>query len=231
MAIDDVYVVTISANEPQGVLQNSMAFVRTTATEPITADFVTLGSAMKEISRTVQNSAIAYSTVKARQFRGGTVTWPSGPDCTPTGGAIFEGSLTGTLTGGATGQEMLPPQCALVTTLRTAQVGRRRRGRWYTGGLSELNQNGGTWVSSILTTLDGAWLSFFNTYTPSVPASGFRLGIWSVRTASGCVPGPNGKGHVRVDAPNPAAAFEPCTTYVLRNTVYTQRRRVLGVGR
>lgn len=230
MAVDDVYVLTVSATTSAGIIQNSLAFNRTVTTEPISGDFSTLAIAVKEIIRAQQTTALSYSSWKARQVRGADVTWPSGTDCNPIGGKLFEGLFTSNQLG-LLGGDVLPPQCAAVVTLRTAQIGRRRRGRFYHGGMSEVNQNNGVWSSGLLTPLDAGWLSFFNTYTPAAPASGFRLGIWSYRTASGCETALGGKGHVRIDPPSPATAFEPCTTYVVRPTVYTQRRRVAGVGR
>lgn len=230
MAIEDVYVLTLSARSTAGIVQNSLAFIRTSSTEPIAGDFGALAVAIKDIHRSRQSTGLTYESWKARQVRGVGVTWPTGNDCNPVGGNLFEGLITSNGQGQLAG-DGLPPQCALVTTIRTAKIGRRRRGRFFAGGFTETDQNNGVWGSTILTPVDAAWLAFFNTYTVAAPTGGNRLGIWSFRTASGCVANPTGKGHTRVDSPAPEQAFEPATTYTLRPTVYTQRRRVTGVGR
>ena len=230
MALDDVYVLTVSARITGGIVQNSLAFLRTSATEPVTADFAAVAVDVKDLIRTQQTNTMTYESWKARQVRGANVTWPSSGKCNPIGGHLFEGTFTTNLPGGSA-SDALPPQCALVVTLRTSEVGRRRRGRFYHGGMIEANQANGVWNSSVLTPLETAWAAFFTKYAVVAPVSNFRLGIWSFRTASGCVARPTGGGHDRIDPPDPAAAFEDCTSYTIRSTVFTQRRRVAGVGR
>lgn len=229
MAVDDTYVLTVSSRSPAGVMQNSLAFNRTIETAPIAGDFATVAIAMKDLYRTSQSTGVTYVGWRARQVRGAGVTWPAGPDCNPIGGNLFEGLFTTNTTGGNP-IGMLPAQCAMVVTMKTAQIGRRHRGRNYFSGLTEDNQDAGTWSGSLLTTIDANWLAFYNTYTPAAPVSGFRLGVWSYRTASGCAPNPVTHVHERVDPPSPATAFTPALTYTVRPTVYTQRRRVAGVG-
>lgn len=229
MAIDDVYQMTVTYRTTAGIMQNTLAFIRTEATEPAQAGFQTLGEAIRQVHKQAQNIGVTYTGWKARQVRGANVTWPSGTDCSPVGGNYFEGLLTTAGAGGTSG-DMLPPQCALVTTLKTATIGRTHRGRFYAGGFGEGDQSGGIWNVQLTDAITTAWGTFFTAYGSAAPTSGFKLGIWSYRTASGCTQSPTGSGHVRVESPNPAQAFTPVTSLLVRNTVYTQRRRVAGVG-
>lgn len=64
-----------------------------------------------------------------------------------------QGWLSGSATPGvrSTASERLPSACCAVATLKTANVGRRARGRMFLSGtLTELDQNGGVWQGSIL---------------------------------------------------------------------------------
>jgi len=229
MAVDDVYQVTMMARNVGGLNMSTLAVSRTSTTEPVAADFATFASAFKDCFRIDQSSTHVYTTYRARQVRGANVTWPASGPCSPVGGNLFEGALLGTLNGSDNGQA-LPHQCAMVLTLRSATVGRRHRGRIYIGGWGEANQDAGVWATNFLSGVDGRFLNFVNAHNVAAPTDGFRLGIWSFRTASGCRQLPSGKGHERIDPPNPAQAFTPMTVHTTRSTVYTQRRRVQGVG-
>jgi hypothetical protein len=229
VAIDDVYQVSITARTPAGLAMNVYAFKRTSATEPTQSDFQTLSDELKELHRPHQASGVTYTTWRARQVRGTGVTWPTGSACNPVGGNLFEGSLSGTLAGNNVAQA-LPWQCSLVVTHKTATIGRRHRGRTYVYGFCEDGQDSGTWVSAVQTNIGTNWGTFYTAHAVAAPTSGFQFGIWSYRTASGCVPGPGGSGHLRVESPSPSTAFSMAVTAVIRSTVYTQRRRVVGVG-
>jgi hypothetical protein len=162
--------------------------------------------------------------------RAAGVVYPTGALCNPVGGRVLEGNFTGGTVGTDSGPG-LPPQCAMVTTIKTDQIGRRRRGRFYAGGWTESVQTDGTWSSTVLTNVETTWQGFFTEHAVALPTDGFRLGIWSVRTATGCGPDPVTGEHKRLDAPSPDTAFTPAVSFVVRPTVYTQRRRVAGVGR
>jgi hypothetical protein len=231
MALDDVYVLQTTNQGPNGFMMNSYAFIRTTEADPAPADFQALAQACKGIMVTFQVDTINYRTWTARQVRGANVTYPSGTSCTPTGGNLFEGTFTSPTSGGSVGTDPLPWQCSLVVTHKSGSIGRRHRGRTYCFGLNETLQTAGVWTTTVQGQINTAWSTFYAAYAVAAPVSNFRFGIWSVRTATGCGPGPNGKGHVRIDAPNPAQAFTPANTFIVRPTVYTQRRRVTGIGR
>jgi hypothetical protein len=229
MAIDDVYQVTVRSTLLSQVYMNRMAFIRTVGSDVSSAEVLAVGNAMKDIHRASQIQALSYTTYEARQVRGTGVTYPSGADCQPVGGLYFDGALTGTL-GGAAVDVALPPQCAMVTTLRTGQIGRRRRGRFYAPGFGEGQQANGAWDTALTTTVSTAWSAFLAAWAVAAPVGGFRLGVWSVREATGCEPNPATGEHVRVDPPSPSTAFTPVIASITRTPVFTQRRRRVGVG-
>lgn len=142
MAIDDVYTITVRSTWSGQVYMNKLAFVRTEAADVDATQLLGVANAIKEIHRPSQITTFAYTTWEARQVRGANVTYPSGTNCQPEGGLYFDGAMTGSLAG-AVAAEALPPQCAMVTTLRTGQIGRRKRGRFYAPGWGELQQDGG----------------------------------------------------------------------------------------
>jgi hypothetical protein len=230
MAVDDVYLLTVSATQLSSLRQNTLAFRLTTEDLAEAADFATIAVAFKEVHRAVQSAGVTYTSWKARQIRGAGVTWPdSGTTCTPTGGQFFEGLFSTNTAGLDLNNDILPPQCALVTTLRSGQIGRSHRGRVFAYGFTEQVQQAGQWISAMLTPLGTAWTTFMSAYADDAPASGYQLGIWSQRIASGCRQLPGG-GHERTGPSNEAAAFTPAISHTIRTTVYTQRRRVTGYG-
>jgi hypothetical protein len=231
MAQDDVYAITVVARQFGNQRLNIFHVRMTDASEPNATEFATLAVDFKDIYRTYQSNTVTYETWRARQVRGTGVTWPdAGTECAPIGGKYFEGNFT-TNTAGTQAGEALPPQAALVTTLRTAEVGRAKRGRSYAYGFTETYQNGGIWDSVFMGNITANWGIFTTKYAPPIAPIHFQLGVWSFRTASGCVQNPSGKGHVRVGPSNEAQAFTDVTNVLPRNTVYTQRRRVTGAGR
>jgi len=231
VAVDDVYLLTVSSTQYGNLRQNTLALRATTETDPSVGVFSPIAVAIKDLYRANQNSSVSYTSWKARQIAGSGVTWPeTGDDCSPSGGLFFEANFSGSTQGGAVGDgDGLPPQCALVTTLRTGLIGRSHRGRHFAYGFGETHQVGGTWQASILTPTATAWTAFFTAYAVTTPASGYRLGIWSTVIASGCRRLENGD-HVRFSDSRPELAFTPAESYINRSTVYTQRRRVTGAG-
>jgi len=231
MAVDDVFQITVSASQFGNLRQNTFAVIQTETGDVNPTDLGILAAAFKEVHRAQQHPSVTYTGWKARQVAGAGVTWPSvGADCTPTGGLFFEGTFLTDTTGGNTGSgEALPPQCALVTTLRSGLIGRSHRGRVFSYGYAEAQQTSGDWASGLLTNIETAWDSFYLAYAVAGPAIGWQFGIWSQVIASGCRVLPNG-GHERVSAAHPELAFTLSTDHVTRSTVFTQRRRVSGHG-
>lgn len=120
---------------------------------------------------------------------------------------------------GGVGTDALPPQNAMVATLRTGFAGRTKRGRLFFGAFPETAQVDGVW--------DAAWVTAYQTALDAmVTALGvagtdpdYQWGVWS-RKLGGDDPGPY----------NLAAGWTPISAAVVRSTVYTQRRRAIGVG-
>lgn len=122
--------------------------------------------------------------------------------------------------GGGTPGTELPPQSALVITLRSNLAGRRHRGRMYLGGYLESVQNAGTWQTSTVNAIQ----TYVDDLVTALGNGGTNLdwiwGIWS-RRYGGEDPGPY----------NLTEGWTDIYSAVVRDTVHTQRRRVAGVGR
>lgn len=122
---------------------------------------------------------------------------------------------TGTAAIGTHGQ-LLPPQSAFVTTWRTALGGRSYRGRIYLGGYGTLDQVGGTWIAGHQTGLQSVLTSFFARYR----ITGGAYAKWGLVVISKQL-----NGAVRA-----TPVGTEITSFTNRATVYTQRRREVGVG-
>lgn len=131
---------------------------------------------------------------------------------------LFEKALSvqGTAASGAE----LPPQSAMVITLRSNLIGRRHRGRLYLGGFNESTQTAGTWEPGV----QSAFQTYVDDLVAALGHSGSNVdwiwGIWS-RRYGGEDPGPY----------NLTAGWTDIYSAVVRETVHAQRRRVAGVGR
>lgn len=229
MATNDVYRLTVRATFLGSVVMNDLSFRLKSATEPTVSDFAQLAVRTKDIYRLQQHPNYTYVGWRALQMRGGTVSYVTKP-CNRVGGLVFEGLFTSNTTGAGNGVDPLPPQVAHVTTLVTGRAGRSYRGRVYAGGWGEDTQASGSWTSTLSTALSTAWTTFGGFYiSPAGTDPMFELGVWSMRLATGCVPNPTG-GMTNNQPANPDGAYTAVQSFALRNTVYTQRRRVFGVG-
>jgi len=229
MAQNDVYHVTIVASWSNMQLMNDYHVRMLTTTEPTQNTFALFATDCREIFRPSQTLPVVYQRWSARQVVGNNVSWTQNP-CRPTGGSLFDGTWTTGNSGGAGANAALPPQCALVTTLKSNFTGRRRRGRIYAFGWQEVHQTDGLWETSLTGTLQTAWNTFVTKYGSSGTDPNLLAGIWSFRTASGCLASPGQPMHAH-DAPDPTNSFVGLASAVVRPVVYTQRRRTIGVGR
>lgn len=232
MAAGDVYRMVVSTTQLGSFYMNTYAVQCIAAPPPTLAQATTLATDLKEAFRPLQAQSLIYRGWKLYQIGGSGVTYDP-VLCKREGGLILEGTYTGTLTGGDA-IDPLAPQLAMTVTLYSNMIGRRRRGRVYLPGWSENAQSGGNWTSGVLTSVTTALATLYAKYgsDPSGTDPIFRLGIWSERTAFGCEPSEtHPHDPVRVDPPNPDAAFIQLARWVPRPIVYTQRRRTLGVGR
>ena len=230
-AIGDVYRMQVVGQLGGQQILNNYHFTTDTATYT-PADFTALATDCKELWRALQNPAFTYRSWRATQLWGTEVT-PIAAECRADGGLVFEGNYTSLTSGSGGASDYLPPQCAFVWTLNTGQIGRRRRGRIYVAGWGEGDQTNGQWTPTMLTASLAAMTTFTNKYMGDTSTSPvFRWGVWSQRVATGCVrrKEPPFDFH-NIETPNYGDAFRPITGVVQRSTVFSQRRRVVGVGR
>lgn len=111
--------------------------------------------------------------------------------------------------------EPLPPQSAAVITWSTGLIGRRYRGRNYLWYTMETDQSQGTWTAGYQTAMDD--FAAANLYIAGAPSwASFDLMVYS-------------KPNPDLDPPW-GGAITPVTSYIIRTTVNTQRRRKIGVG-
>lgn len=111
---------------------------------------------------------------------------------------------------GARATDSLPPQCCMVIRKRTGFAGRKFRGRLYMPGLSEDDQNNGTFSGARWAGLASLWDAELTTVFTSGGGNSYKAVICD-RT-----------GGLRVNA---------ITTTQSTEIVRTQRRRVRGVGK
>lgn len=102
--------------------------------------------------------------------------------------------------------ESVPPQCAPVISWTTGLAGRKYRGRTYVIGLSEDLQNDGALTPGAETLLESLAIALYQTWPNAVTGS---LCVYHKATASTTV----------------------ILGRVVRDVVYTQRRRTVGEGR
>lgn len=230
MPAGDVFRISIQAVGQNSVYMNVLAIQQIGAIDVGQSAIQLFADGFKEAWRTQQSDTITWRSWRAVQVFGGDVDYNAEP-CQRVGGKAFEANLSGTLVGGVSGADALPPQCALVTTLGSGLIGRRHRGRIYTFGMDETKQLAGSWTTTVMTALNTSFATFFNKYKDGGTDPQIKLGIWSDRTAFGCEWVGKPPVHTQVDPPSPATAFTPATGFTMRNVVYTQRRRAIGVGR
>lgn len=229
MAQNDIFRMLTFATQLNSVYENTFAVRQKSTTDPTAASRQLLADDWKDAWRVEQATNLTWTTWQLRQLWGTGMTIVQS-ECRREGGVAFGSALTGTLTGGATGAEALPPQIAMVLTLTTGLIGRRKRGRIYAFGHTEDKQIGGTWGAAYMTSVGGRLATFFTKYQQGGTSSDWELGVWSERLASGCVINP-ATGHLEPrDTPLPAQSFTPVTGFLLRSTTFTQRRRTLGQG-
>lgn len=115
--------------------------------------------------------------------------------------------------------DVLPPQSAMVVSLRSSLLGRRHRGRLYLGGWLESAQANGVFGTALVSAVG----TYIDDMVAAVGSGGsnadLEWGIWS-RVNGGQDPGPY----------NLIAGWTPIEAGLVRSIVYTQRRRTIGSG-
>jgi hypothetical protein len=199
------------------------------------AKFQTLADDLKDMNRVVQASSLAYTTWKAVQVSGNGVTY-SATTCRRSGGDIYEGNHTGTLTGANVSGAPASSFMALVSALKTGLAGRSRRGAVYVGGLDTNSLSGSDrdyWSTTVLTTLGTAQTTFFNKYKADGGTSpDFTWVVWSKFIASGCkyVPAVPKWHYEHVQDPSHSTSAAAVTSVTPRSLVVPMRRRKEGRG-
>lgn len=230
MAAGDVFRVTM-ANVGLGSTYENVIGVRTiAASDPSQAQWQTFADDFMTQWRAGQQPVFSWNTWRAVQVFGSGVTY--GPeDCKRHGGRLYTGNFTAPTAGSGSVSDSLPPQCAMVITLSSAFIGRRKRGRMFGFGFAENDQAAGQWTGTVITAQTARTTTWFNKYKETGTDANFQIGIWSEREATGCIYDPIIKDHKKVDDGHPDQAFTPVSGFQLRSIVYSQRRRTLGVGR
>jgi hypothetical protein len=107
---------------------------------------------------------------------------------------------------------------AEVITIHTDQIGRRKRGRIYLAGGSNVSLIAGSWIAAQTTRTQAFATAMATRYMSAGTAGSYKLGVWSKLTA-----GP--------EPPWPTSAFTRATSLTVRTIARNQRRRQIGVGR
>jgi hypothetical protein len=199
------------------------------------AAFLALANALKDLMRPVQNSLTTYVDWRAFQVAGDGVTYSSAT-CKRTGGDVWEGVHTGTLTGSVAASATGPSYQGLVVNLKTGLVGRSRRGSFYIGGFDNNNQdatNRNRWSAATITSLTTAIASFFGVYNASTGTDPeFAWQVFSKQIASGCKYQiiDNQNQYKTFTSPSPATASAPVTSATPRALIVPMNRRKEGRG-
>jgi hypothetical protein len=233
MASNDVWRITVTGTMGASTALISGHFRLKAATpEPNNASLAAVAQDFIQVFRPVQDGTFGWRTWKAIQVRASGVSYVTRP-CLATGGRGEEGTFTTNYTGSAPASEPLPPQCSLVTTLKSQLIGRTRRGRVFIPCLTEFENAAGAWTPATTTAIAASWATFMTKYgfSPAGTDPLYEYGIWSMRIATGCVPRKEPPyGMQNIASPNPDDAYVGILSVVPRSTVFTQRRRVAGHG-
>jgi hypothetical protein len=230
MAVGDVYRLTMQSLCQNNIYINTYTYRSKTAALPTQAEAAEVAQDTMNLSRPQQSTLVTWTTWELKQLWGADMTTIR-DECRREGGHVYIGSFAEPNDGAAAAGDLLPPQCAMVVTLQTGLAGRRRRGRTYLFGFNEQVQVGGLWSSTFVANITSFFAGHYGEYGVGGTNPNWELGVWSERTASGCVPNPNGKGMINIETPHPELAYTPSTGFAVRSTVFSQRRRTLGVGR
>lgn len=178
---------------------NVMGVVNTGAVSITQALTNTIGAAIKTALTSSGLGGLLNTTVTLANVGLRDIRTANQAEFLDTGGAVAGTAVTG----------LLPPQTALVVTLRTAQAGRSYRGRVYLPGFDEGNNSAtGTATAAV------SPVTFVSSVKSALVTSGLDLGVLS-RPAPDAIP--------------PRSGFiTPVTSMVLRDQVWdTQRRRAV----
>jgi hypothetical protein len=231
VATNDVYELAIRQRFRSQVIVNTYHLAANGGFTPTQAQAQTLADAHKELWRSAQHNTLSYETWTLRQVWGAGVTYNTSRPIR-TGGRVYEGNHSGTLTGNWSTGTPLPPANALVVQLRTGLSGRRNRGRLYIAGLRiEDVGSAGEVLAGTKSALDAALATHLAAYGNGGTNVDWDWVVFSFRYASGWKPGPT--------HPHPLTYYGPISTQNEANYITSavcgtawrvQRRREVGVG-
>lgn len=230
MATDDVYKLALRATLNGKDVVNTFAVRMKTNPEPTVAAFTTLASFIAGELETWQVDDLTYIDWRAQQVRGAGTTYSTTPPFS-TSTVSYSGSYSGTIVGDSTGTP-LPNNNALVVAVNTGQSGRRRKGRFFVGGIAEV------WVDDNSLFNPGHLVNIQATMQVIADAlkvggtnTDFEMGVWSERIATNAkyVNTISGPVLTSQGTPDPATAYAGMTSLSARNIVGSQRDRRPGV--
>lgn len=190
------------------IVNNVYGFECLDATEPFANLAVDLQTTTNGLKKVMTNMKVETVTLDI------TVrdVWPG----TASSYVLSSGAMpAGTITSGSAG-EYLPPQAAMVCKLSTALAGRSYRGRVYLCGIGEASQSAGIWIPAVVAGFQNDMTAFLARYN----YAGGVYGKYGLVVIS--------RQHNGAVRPNPVGT--PVTQISVRNTVFNQRRRTVGVG-
>ena len=228
--IGDVYKLALRASLNGKDCVNTLAFRMKSNPEPTTAMFRNLADNIAGALDAIQVDDLTYVDWRAQQVRGAGTTYSTTPPFS-TSTVSFSGGFSSTIVGDLTSTP-LPNNVALCVTLNSAQSGRRRQGRFFVAGISEL------WVDdnslfnpTQLATAQTALDFIITTYGGAASHADFEVGVWSERIATNAkyVNTVNGPVLTSQGTPDPDNAYAAAIGIQARNFVASQRDRRPGI--
>lgn len=229
MAVGDVWKLTSKQTLYGQQIMNTAYFATKTVGQRTVSECLALADAWKELWRVRQMDAIAYTTWEMREVYSVFVTYDTSQR-RRTGGLVFDGAHTGTLTGAGT-QAETPPQIAMVVTWLSGIAGRSNRGRSYLAAQNNEQITAGRFSSLHVTNVGSDLTTWMGLYGPAGTNALWQQYIWSDQIAYGWRPPKRGElNPVRIASPSPQTAGRPVTGFKVREVAFTQRRRTVGFG-
>ena len=232
MATNDVYELASHATFFGQDIVSLMHFEANGGFTPSQAQAQTLADDWKEMLRQGQSQYLAYTTWTLRQVWGSGVTYHTSRPIR-TGGRVYDGTHTGTLTGQNTSTSPLPSSVAAVIQWKTGQTGRRNRGRTYMAGLSaDALTSSGLIIAGFITAMNALITTWSNKYFSGGTDANWDAGIFSFRYASGWRPALAHPHHLEYVGPvSSQNELTHISSWVVGNVFRSRRRREIGVGR
>jgi hypothetical protein len=167
-----------------------------------------LAAAFKTALVKATSGGLLYNTVSGYQSADLTVV-----DVIPGTGATY-GYSYAAVTGTSGGDAMPLHDCAVITWTSDIK-GRSHRGRSFLTGYGEGDQSKGIWTSTVQTVLAAIGTQMLAVFGPTGSDTHWQFGVIS---------------RVEGGSPRPVPIWTAVTGVVVRDIVFTQRRRTVGRG-